>query len=65
MPVNVEELTAEVSLVDGELPLTEAQVDHLASLVARRLAVRSREQAQLHEATSLRPGVAPPIGAEE
>jgi len=65
MPLNVNEVSAEVAVFDGELPFSEAQIEHLVTLVARRLAVRSREEAWLHEATTLRSGVTPSMGIGE
>jgi hypothetical protein len=65
MPLNVNEVSAEVAVLDGELPFSEAQVEQLATLVARRLAARAREAARREEATSIRDGVTPSMGIGE
>jgi hypothetical protein len=64
MPVHVEELTSEVAVIQGDLPLTEAQIDKLVKLVLKRLEEKQREAKQNREATSLRHGVTPstPMG---
>jgi hypothetical protein len=60
MPVYIEEMTSEVAIFDGELPLTEAQVDKLVKRVLRCLEEKQREARQSREATSLRRGATPP-----
>ena len=60
MPVHVEEMTSEVAVFEGELPLTPEQVDALVSLVLKRLAEKEREARQVREATALRRTVTPP-----
>jgi hypothetical protein len=65
MPVHVEEVSSEVTVVDGSLPLSEAQVEHLVTLVARRLEEGRRAAARTRDATTLRRGVAPPSGIGE
>jgi hypothetical protein len=42
MPIHVEELQTEVAAFDGEVPLSEAQLDKLTALIGRRLAERQR-----------------------
>lgn len=54
MPVHVEEMTSEVTVADGELPLTPAQVEKLVGLVMSRLAERERDAARQRESTRLR-----------
>jgi len=65
VPLNVDEMTAEVAVFNGELPFTEAQIERLVTLLARRLAMRSREEARLREATTIRSGVTPSMGVGE
>jgi hypothetical protein len=64
VPVEVEELTSEVTVMDGGLPLSSEQLDRLAELVAARLERRERGDRQREEATTLRRRVAPPLGVE-
>ena len=59
MPIHVEEMTSEVTLFDGDLPLTEAQLERLVSLVLKRLKEIEREAQQNSDATSIRRGIAP------
>ena len=37
MPIRIDEVHADVTVIDGELPLTERQLTKLAQLVASRL----------------------------
>jgi hypothetical protein len=61
MPVHIEEVTTEITVLDGDLPLTEAQIEMLAQHVMRRIAEKQRQSRQLKEATRLRQTVAPPL----
>ncbi len=61
MPVHVEEMTSEVAVFEGDLPLTEAQLDKLVRLVLQRLGDKQREAKQAREATTLRQEAAPPL----
>jgi hypothetical protein len=54
MPVHVEEMTSEVTVVAGELPLTEAQVEKLVQIVFRRLAEKRLDADRVKAATKLR-----------
>jgi hypothetical protein len=65
MPVHVEEVTSEVAVADGQLPLSDAQLERLVALVARRLEQRRRAAQQTRDATALRRGVDPPSGIGE
>ena len=64
MPVHVEEMTSEVTVFEGDLPLSEAQMEKLVQLVLLRLEEKQREARQIHEATALRRGAAPPMEIE-
>jgi len=59
MPVHVEELTSEVSVVEGELPLSPAQIEKLVRLVISRLAEHERDEERRREATRLRRQASP------
>jgi hypothetical protein len=59
MPVHIGEISSEVIASDGNLPLSNAQVELLIKLVLRRLEEQQRQTASLQEATRLRPQVAP------
>lgn len=63
MPAHVVEMTSEVTVTEGELPLTPAQVERLVELVLVRLADRERERERSREATRLRRQSSPPFEA--
>jgi hypothetical protein len=65
MPVHVEEMTSDVAVLDGDLPLTEAQMEKLVKLVLQRLEEKQREARQFREATALRREAAPPLRVGE
>jgi hypothetical protein len=65
MPVHVEEMTSEVAVFDGELPLTPNQLDKLVRLVLQRLQEKQRETRHSREATTLRCEAAPPMRLDE
>lgn len=59
MPVHIEELISEVTVLDGELPLSQAQLDKIADYVIAKLDQRSRDQRLSAEATMLGAGSRP------
>lgn len=65
MPIHVGELTSEVTMFDGELPLSEAQLDKLVARVLERLDRRRWQAERAREATTLRPRAMPPLGRGE
>lgn len=65
VPLHIEKLTSEVSLQDGELSLTPAQVDRLVALVITRLEDRARQAQRARAATKLRRQASPPLEPEE
>jgi hypothetical protein len=65
MPVHVEEMSTEVTLVSGDLPLSEVQIEKLVKIVLRRLQQHQREGGRVREATQLRRGAAPPSPIED
>lgn len=65
MPVHVENMTTEVTLLDADLPLSEAQVEKLVKLILRRLEQNMKEGESSHEATTLRRTARPPTGMDE
>jgi hypothetical protein len=60
MPVDVGKFTTEVTAVDGDLPLSSAQLESLVQAVVRRLEERRRAAESGREATSIRRSAAPP-----
>jgi hypothetical protein len=62
MAVHVEEMTNEVAVLAGELPLSERQLDRLVELVAAR--IEARRAARTDEDRTLSAGAAPPLNVE-
>jgi hypothetical protein len=65
MPVHVEDVSNEVTVVDGELPLTEAQVERLVAVVLKRLEGKQREARKREGATRLSGSALPAQGGGE
>ena len=61
MSVHVDEMTSEINIVEGELPLTAAQIERLVKLVTSRLDARKRDASHQRDATSLTSSVAPDL----
>jgi hypothetical protein len=60
MPVYIGDVTSEVGVVDGEMPLSPAQIDKLVAIVMKRLHDKHRDSHQSREATRLRREARPP-----
>jgi len=60
MAVHIDQMTSEIGVAKGDLPLTSAQIEKLVSMVLRRLDQRDRDRQRLGEATAVRPQAAPP-----
>jgi hypothetical protein len=54
MQVHVEEMTSEVSVIEGELPMTAAQIEKLVKLVMKRISDHQREVVRSREARMLK-----------
>lgn len=54
MPVHIEEMTSEVTVVEGDLPLNPKQIDLLVKLVMKQLVEKQREAENSRNATKLR-----------
>jgi|WetSurMetagenome_2_1015567.scaffolds.fasta_scaffold736187_2 hypothetical protein len=65
MPVHIEEMNVDMQVSDGELPLSEAQIERLIKLVLARLERNQRNKEGVREATSLRVQAAPQIHISE
>ena len=65
MPVHVGRLDSEVTVIDGELPLNEAQIEKLVQIVLQRLDARQRESHRAREATMLKRSAAQPARVGE
>jgi hypothetical protein len=54
MPVHIEEMTSDVTIVEGELPMTPAQVEKLVRLVMKRISDKCKEEQKSRAATQLK-----------
>ena len=59
MPIHIEEMQTEVTVSEGELPLSAAQLERLIELVAARLA--ERERARGRDRRIPRRSIIPPL----
>jgi hypothetical protein len=58
--VQIGELESDVTVMDGEMPFSERQLDRLVEMVCKRLEQKKREREQVNDSTSLTPSVARP-----
>jgi hypothetical protein len=65
VPVHIERLTSEVSVQEGDLSLTPAQVEKLVALVISKLEDRAREAQRGRAATKLTRQASRPLEAGE
>ncbi len=65
MPIHVQRMNTEVTVIDGDLPLTERQVEKLVQLVLKRLESARRDEQKSGEATTLKRSNAPPARVGE
>jgi len=61
MPLHIEELTSEVTVIDGDSFLTEAQKELLVQMVIKRLGEKAREAERKANATKLRRQAGAPL----
>jgi hypothetical protein len=61
MSLHIEELSSEVTVIDGDQSMSEKQKEMLIQMVIRRLAVKNREAERRLKATELRRQAAPPL----
>jgi hypothetical protein len=61
MPLHVEELTSEVTVIDADSFLSAAQKEMLVQLVLKRLGEKARDATRKGEATELKRQAAPPF----
>ena len=65
MPMHIEKMTSDVSVQDGDLPLTPAQIEKLVALVISKLEDRAREAQRARAATKLTRQASQPLEAGE
>lgn len=56
MPVHIDEMSSDVTVVEGELPLTPAQIEKLVKIVMSRMADKKRDAQRARSSTQLKPG---------
>jgi hypothetical protein len=61
MPMHINELTSEVAITSGDLPLSQAQLDKLVNLVMHRINEKHRQATLTKEAAKLDQSVVPPL----
>ncbi len=61
MPLHIEELTSEVTVIDGDQSLTEKQKEMLVAMVIKRLGEKAREAERKAAATELKRQAAKPL----
>ena len=59
MPVHIEEMSSEVTVLNGDNPLTEAQMEQLARIVMRRIEEKQRGEKLRSAAAAIGTGAAP------
>jgi hypothetical protein len=59
MPIHIGEVSSEVAVSRGELPLSDAQLDALVKAVMERLEQARRDAKRAREATRVRPSSTP------
>lgn len=65
MPVHIERMTSDVTVQDGDLALSQGQIEKLVALVINKLEERAREAQKEHAATKLRRQASRPLEAGE
>ncbi|HJS23120.1 MAG TPA: hypothetical protein VJ751_02035 [Pyrinomonadaceae bacterium] len=61
MTLHIEELTSEVTVIDADSFLSDAQKEMLVQLVLKRLGEKAREATRKQKATELKRQAAPPF----
>ena len=61
MPIHIENMTSEVTVLDGDFPLTETQINQLVQLIMQRMEAQQQAQQYQQQATSLRTQAAPSL----
>jgi hypothetical protein len=62
MGMHIEKMSSEVSLHEGEVALTQQQIDKFVALVISKLEDRAREAQRMRGATQIKRAAAPPFG---
>ncbi len=65
MPVHVGEVESDLTVVDGEMPFNERQLEKLVEMVCKHLEKKKREEQQIKSSTTLTRGATPPARVGE
>jgi hypothetical protein len=65
MPIQIERMTSDVSVHDGDLALSPSQIEKLVALVINKLEERAREAQKARSATKLKRQASRPLEAGE
>lgn len=65
MPVHVGKITSEVTVIDGDMPLTEAQIEKLVRLVMKKMQERAQQTQASEEERKLRRASLPPSSVQD
>jgi hypothetical protein len=65
MPVHIGDLASEVAVADGDLPLSEAQLERLVRIIIERIERHERQRQRRETATALRGSSMPPSALGE
>ncbi|MCG8346183.1 MAG: hypothetical protein MI924_00200 [Chloroflexales bacterium] len=65
MPIHVGEVSSEIQVFEGDLPLSEAQIEKLVAIVMKRLERQQREAKRDRDATLIRRRSAPPLRIDD
>jgi hypothetical protein len=65
VPVNIEQVTSDVTVFDDDLPLSQSQIDRLVEIVIQRLERRQREKESSRGAMTLRTRAMPSLPIDE
>ena len=63
MPVHIDEMQTEVTVFDGELPLSPPQIEKLVKIIMQRLEEKQRNAMSRQRATEIRDSVIPRDGS--
>jgi hypothetical protein len=61
MPVHIENMTSQVTVADGDMPLSQVQLEKLMAQVLQRLERQQRLAEQDEEAIAIRPAARPRV----
>ena len=62
MPVHIEDMQTEVTVFDGDLPLSPPQIEKLVKIVLMRLEEKQRNARNNSQATEIRNSIVPKDG---